>query len=143
MNISHLHVAYTLSKLKLTVPTNLRRGKCPRGSSMLELVKDFESFQFFFYWIDSGTRKRVSPKLPTVEYAKEWWLSYNNRSFCGVDRRRRKYDRRERDSKVRLTGTQIFFSKRKPQTCQGRRVTDRPVFVSIDLAVPKLARLKG
>lgn len=108
---------------------------------MLVLVKDFDAYEFFFYWIDSGTKKPVSPKLPTLEYAKEWWVNYKARLYSGEERRKTTLDRRDRAAKIKLSGTQIFFSKRRPQTCQGRRETDKPVEVSIDLSVRKLANL--
>ncbi|EAR60456.1 hypothetical protein [Neptuniibacter caesariensis] len=110
---------------------------------MLELIKDFESFQIFYYWIDPDTGKQVSPKLPTLEYAREWWLSYYTDQYSGEERRSSKIDRREKSAKMKLGGTRIFFSKRKPQSCQGRRVTDVPVQVSLDLTIPKLAEIKA
>lgn len=107
---------------------------------MLKLVKDFHNYQFIYYWVDEEARK-VSPRLPTSQYAEEWVIHYYFSEYEGVERRRTIFDRRYDGAKVKLEGTQIFFSKRKP-SIKGRRATDAPVFVDIDLSVRKLAKLR-
>jgi hypothetical protein len=111
------------------------------GSLMLKLVKDFHEYQFVYYWIDSHA-VRVSPNLPTPQFAEEWVIHHYFSEYNGKERRRTIFDRRYDGSKVKLEGTQIFFSKRKPSV-KGRRSTDLPIAIDLDLSVEKLHKLRS
>ncbi|WP_067867628.1 hypothetical protein [Neptuniibacter marinus] len=108
---------------------------------MLKLVKDFHNYQFVYYWIDNQ-RKKVSPSLPTKQYATEWLIHYHFETYSGRERRRRMLDRRSESQKINLRGVQIFFSKRKGLT-KGRRRSDLNVEVDFDLSKKKLNKLRS
>ncbi|WP_299182821.1 hypothetical protein [uncultured Neptuniibacter sp.] len=97
---------------------------------MFRLVKDFINFQFCYYWIDEATTK-VSPDLPTFNHAQEWIISYHFSQYQGPERRKRKVDRRLLDAKKQ-------YSSRRKSTSKGRRITDKPISIDIDLAHKKL-----
>lgn len=99
---------------------------------MYRLVKDFVKTKIVFYWIDQGD-KRVSPPLPSLQHAKEWLIDRYFISYDGPERRRARVDRR-------LLGKKNDHSKRNPHT-QGRRITDRPIKVDLNLAEKKIAKL--
>ncbi|MAY40812.1 MULTISPECIES: hypothetical protein [unclassified Neptuniibacter] len=106
---------------------------------MFKLVKDFDSYEFIYYWVDQNNSK-VSSNLATVELAEEWLIHYHFSEYPGKERRRSFYDRRYSANKVKLQGTQIFFSKRKPPL-KGRRMTDRVIEVDMDLSKEKINSL--
>lgn len=106
---------------------------------MFKLVKDFDSYEFIYYWVDQDHIK-VSSNLATVELAEEWLIHYHFSEYPGKERRRSFYDRRYSANKVKLQGTQIFFSKRKPPL-KGRRMTDRVTEVDMDLSKEKIHSL--
>ncbi|MFT6351978.1 MAG: hypothetical protein ACJAZ4_001573 [Neptuniibacter pectenicola] len=107
--------------------------------AMLKLVKDFRNYQFVFYWIDASLNK-VSPHLPTKQYAQEWLIHYHFDMYSGKERRRRMVDRRSGLHKMNLSGVQIFFSQRKA-SIKGRRRSDRDIGVDYDLSKKKLKKL--
>ena len=102
---------------------------------MLYLVKDFEDYNFIFYWIDEDSSK-TSPDFPTLEHAKEWFIKYHYEQYLGPERRKCMVDRRKAFRK----GEQQF---RQVHPSVGRRVTDKSVEVDIDRAKEKLSRLKS
>ncbi|WP_286238280.1 hypothetical protein [Neptuniibacter halophilus] len=100
---------------------------------MFRLVKDFEEFQFVFYWIDDDANK-VSPNLRTLIHAKEWLVEYDFKQRSGTERRQRKADRRMlTDSKKEGQP-----SSRRITTSVGRRASDRPIKIDLDLSADKL-----
>ncbi|MDO6513427.1 hypothetical protein [Neptuniibacter sp. 2_MG-2023] len=107
---------------------------------MLKLIKDFHNYQFVYYWINNQ-RKKVSPNLPTKQYAEEWLIHYHFETYSGRERRCRMLDRRSESQKINLRGVQIFFSKRKGLT-KGRRRSDLNVEVDFDLSKKKLNKLR-
>lgn len=102
---------------------------------MLYLVKDFEDFNFIFYWVDEESH-RISQDFPTLEHAKEWFIRYYHEQYQGPERRKRMMDRRKDFRK----GEQQF---RQIHPSVGRRVTDKAIEVDIDLAKEKLTQLKS
>ena len=103
---------------------------------MFKLVKDFDCYAFIYYWVSQDDTK-VSCNLATVELAKEWLVQYYFSEYSGEERRRSFYDRRYSENKMKLEGTDIFFSKRKP-LLKGRRKTDRAIDDDIDLSIDNI-----
>ena len=103
---------------------------------MLELVKDLDEYQITFYWIGSENKK-VSPNLPTLTHAQEWFFEHMYAQFDGKERRKRKFDRRQSNT-MRTT----LHSKRNIKST-GRRSTDKTITVDIDLSQEKISALKS
>lgn len=99
---------------------------------MYKLVKDFESHKIIFYWLDSQSKK-ISPSLPSIDLAKEWIIDHHFCAYEGPERRSAKIDRRRLDK-------HDPFSIRNPYS-KGRRITDRPIKVHINLADQKIKKL--
>ncbi|WP_286238275.1 hypothetical protein [Neptuniibacter halophilus] len=104
---------------------------------MSKLVKDFGDYQFTYYWIDDSNQQ-ISPNLPTLSHAHEWLVTYHHDQHEGTERRKTRYDRRHPNGPMRDS----ISSKRNPVS-SGRRSTDRPVAVDLDLSVGKVAKLTG
>jgi hypothetical protein len=104
---------------------------------MLQLVKDFKRYQISFYWINAE-KKQVSPDLPTLNHAKEWYFEHLFDQFNGVNRRKRKFDRRHSGH-----NEAELHSKRSFKKPNGRRSTDKPIKVEIDLSEKKISNLKN
>lgn len=107
---------------------------------MFKLVKDFKNYQFVYFWID-GNKKIISPLLPTLEHAKEWFTSHHFSLYSGNERRQRKVDRRNIQSKGLEESAEIPFSRRIPSKT-GRRASDLNIKVDIDLSEQKISQLK-
>lgn len=105
-----------------------------------KLVKDFKEYQFVYFWIN-GSKKVVSPLLPTMEHAKEWYTNHHFSLYSGQERRQRKVDRRNKGSKGIEENAEIPFSRRIPSS-MGRRASDLHIKVDIDLAEKKISQLK-
>ncbi|WP_415903234.1 hypothetical protein ACMXYR_05660 [Neptuniibacter sp. QD29_5] len=99
---------------------------------MAKLVKDYLEHKIVFYWQSEGS-KRASPTFPSLIHAKEWLINQYFDSYKGPERRKHKVDRRSLQKGD-------FSSKRDPYT-HGRRITDRPIKVDINLADQKIADL--
>lgn len=97
-----------------------------------KLVKDFVKAKIVFYWIDDQD-KRVSPPQPSLHHAKEWLVHQHFISYDGPERRKSKIDRR-------FNGPHNEHNKRNPHT-HGRRVTDRPIKVDLNLAEFKISKI--
>ncbi len=106
----------------------------------LLLVKDFKDYKFVYYWVDDG-KKKVSPDLPTLQHAEDWFKHQCQAEYEGAERRRKRADRRQVGSKKQLRPGEIYFGKRDLST-DGRRKSDRPIEVNIDLSIKKLELLK-
>lgn len=105
----------------------------------MRLVKDLVDSRIVFYWIDE-TDKRLSPDHATFQLAQEWWKSYMFSRYEGDERRKSIIDRRSDAEKRRRMEEQSNLSSISPY---GRRHTDTPVEVDIDLVAEKLKRLKA
>ncbi|WP_286240813.1 hypothetical protein [Neptuniibacter halophilus] len=103
----------------------------------MKLVKDLYDSDIVFYWTgDSG--EKLSPNLHTLMEAEEWWKREMFARYEGPERRKSIYDRRE-DSETRKRFERNHkFSRHNPQ---GRRQTDQPVKVDIDLAKEKIEQI--
>lgn len=106
----------------------------------LKLVKDFQDYQFVYFWID-GDKQVVSPLLPTLEHAREWFTDRHFKNYEGQERRRRKVDRRNIHAMDKNDNAEIPFSRRVPSKT-GRRASDHKISVDIDLAKEKISKLK-
>ena len=85
----------------------------------LKLVKDFQDYQFVYFWIDQD-EQAVSPTLPTLEHAKEWFTDQHFRTYEGKERRRRKVDRRNEASSDNTNNAEVPFSRRVPSKTRWR-----------------------
>lgn len=100
----------------------------------MKLVKDLSDEGVVLYWVEDESHV-VSPHLRTLMDAEEWWKKHMFAQYSGDERRGSIYDRR-RD----LTMRQHFefsdkFTRLHPN---GRRATDTPVSVDVDLFQQKL-----
>lgn len=107
---------------------------------MLKLIKDFQDFQFTYFWIEiTGDRpKKLSKNLPTLQHAHEWFIDYHHSQHQGLERRVIKQDRRQDSNKKYSPAYCSRLSSSK-----GRRMTDREIRVDIDLAKKKLQELSS
>lgn len=97
---------------------------------MAKLVKDYIDHKIVFYW-QNKTSKRISPHFPSLTHAKEWLIDQYFDKYKGPERRRSKIDRRSLQKEA-------YHLQRSPFT-KGRRITDRPIQVEINLAEQKIA----
>jgi hypothetical protein len=99
----------------------------------MQLVKDFLDEGIVLYWVEDS--RQVSPFLHTMVDAEEWWKKYQFAQYEGKERRRTIYDRRsnlEMRKHFELNGRYI------PPRPNGRRSTDQPVFIALDLFEDKM-----
>jgi len=106
---------------------------------MYTLVKDFQDYQFVYFWVEN--RKVVSPKLPTLEHAKEWFIELHFSSFKGKERRKFKLDRRQNTRSFYGDFGEEFMIYSPPT--QGRRGCDKKVKVDLDYAADKVNNLRN
>jgi hypothetical protein len=102
---------------------------------MLTLVKDLENFNIVFYWIDS-TKKQVSPLLPTLTHAREWYTEHCFSLYKGNERRQRICDRRNSEQ------LRWDIAGRRNNSQHGRRASDKPIHVDVDLAKAKINEMQ-
>lgn len=100
----------------------------------MRLVRDIDDEGIYYYWEDLEDTA-VSPRLPCMVIAKEWRDKYMFSKYRGRERRRSHIDRRLNMAKRKETDALLFVSRHKPQ---GRRVTDKPVYLAEDLVTDKL-----
>jgi hypothetical protein len=100
----------------------------------MKLIKDLTSEGVVLYWTGSKARK-LSPDFHSVNEAEEWWRSYHFSQYDGVERRASIDDRRQDLGKRNSLDNQNCFFRPNPN---GRRVTDKPIKVDVDLSVLKL-----
>lgn len=101
----------------------------------LFLVKNFLKNTSVFYWVD-GKGKKVSPILTNQPDAENWWKLHMFSQYEGKERRKSVRDRRNHHT------TRDILKSRKGQKkiSPGRRVTDQPISVDIDLFKKKLEK---
>lgn len=104
---------------------------------IMTLIKDFLGNRIVYYWTLDGQTTATSPHFASIEHASEWYIKYNNSLYDGEERRASHIDRRtlhhKRDEKIKK-----HVSSDNPD---GRRETDKPVKVGIDLSKQKLLEM--
>ncbi|WP_415886460.1 hypothetical protein ACMXYO_00450 [Neptuniibacter sp. QD37_6] len=103
----------------------------------MKLVKDFVEYEIVFYWADENINP-VSPTFHSIQHAEEWWKQYLYSQYKGEERRKTMIDRRSNHEK-RNRMDKHNFSRHNPQ---GRRASDKPVSVEIDLFAEKIKQFK-
>ncbi|WP_286238277.1 hypothetical protein [Neptuniibacter halophilus] len=101
----------------------------------MRLVKDLHRSSIVYYWNDTDD-VMISPHLANLNLAKEWRDTYLFSLYAGEERRRSVIDRRQDESSRRAMDIALYVARIRPQ---GRRITDIPVTVDIDLAADKLS----
>ena len=102
---------------------------------MLTLVKDLEDFNIVFYWVDCQ-KAQVSPSLPTLTHAREWYTEHCFSLYKGNERRQRICDRRTSEHlRWDITG-------RRNTSQHGRRSSDKPIHIGLDLAKIKINEMQ-
>lgn len=105
---------------------------------MYTLVKDFQDYQFVYFWLEN--RKVVSPKLPTMEHAKEWFRDQHYSNYEGKERRKSKLDRRQ-NVRALYSTSEVLYSRIIPSS-PGRRCCDKNIKVDFDYSEEKINKLK-
>ncbi|WP_415903935.1 hypothetical protein ACMXYW_10015 [Neptuniibacter sp. QD48_55] len=102
----------------------------------MRLVKDIDKKGIFFYWSNPySSDVRISPRLPCIELAKEWRDKHLFSLYKGDERRRSHIDRRLDKTKRKQVDKALFYYRQRPE---GRRSTDKPLTVDIDLVADKV-----
>ncbi|MGH1461421.1 MAG: hypothetical protein ACRBB6_05265 [Neptuniibacter sp.] len=100
----------------------------------MKLVKDLSEEGVVLYWISEDSRM-LSPHLRTMVDAEEWWKKHMFAQHPGKERRSSIYDRRKDLSMRKHFEFSDNFTRLNPL---GRRKTDMPVKVNVDLFQQKL-----
>lgn len=100
----------------------------------MQLVKDLSPSGIIYFWVDENLEK-ISPDIPTLQLADEWRTHFIFSQFEGMERRNSFIDRRKDDTQREELDKNLFHNRLNPV---GRRVTDEPIKVDVDLAVEKL-----
>lgn len=100
----------------------------------MKLIKDLNQNEVVLYWSGAGAEK-LSPNLHNLAESEEWWKKYHFSLYQGEERRASIYDRRKDEMKRGFFDTHNRFVRPNPD---GRRITDKPVKVDVDLAELKL-----
>ncbi|WP_415885067.1 hypothetical protein ACMXYO_10480 [Neptuniibacter sp. QD37_6] len=105
----------------------------------LNLIKDLDNLKIVYYWACPNQGK-VSPNLPTLLHASEWFISHNTAKYTGIERRKTMVDRRKQESAAVTAEMDLVYSRRlKPE---GRRITDKELTIDLDLTLDKLSKIK-
>lgn len=99
---------------------------------MSQLVKDYIDYKIVFYWQNKQS-KRISPTFPSLVHAKAWLIDLYFDAYKGPERRESTVDRRSLQQAD-------FHAQRTPYS-KGRRITDRPITVDVNLADKKIAEM--
>ncbi|WP_067867625.1 hypothetical protein [Neptuniibacter marinus] len=100
----------------------------------LRLVKDLSSSGIVYFWIDKDEQK-LSPDIPSLPLAEEWWTNYLFSLFDGPERRYSLIDRRQDKNQRKDIDQQLFSNRLNPA---GRRESDKPIQVDLDRVADKL-----
>lgn len=100
----------------------------------LYLVKNLYKDKVVFYWVNKEKGKKISPLLSSMLEAEDWWKRYIFSKYEGAERRSTVRDRRLCHS----TRDVMKSRKGEKHISPGRRVTDQPIEVDIDLYQKKL-----
>lgn len=103
----------------------------------MTLVKDLVSGRIVFYWMDEDGEV-ISEYHHSFLEAEEWWKTFMFSQFQGEERRRSICDRRQ-DSETRKK--REFREKFHRTNPNGRRKTDVPISVDLDLSEEKIKQL--
>jgi hypothetical protein len=103
----------------------------------MKLVKDLLEGRIVFYWLfEDGIQ--VSHHLHTLQEAEEWWKEFMFAQYEGNNRRRSIHDRRKNHDHRKQLELIERYGRSNPL---GRRETDSPIRVDIDLFQEKISRL--
>jgi hypothetical protein len=105
-----------------------------KSGGQVHLVKDLSPSGIVYYWTDELFDK-ISPDIPTIQLADEWRTRFVFSKFQGIERRHSFIDRRKDNNQRKELDKNLFYNRLNPV---GRRVTDGPVSIDMDLAVEKL-----
>lgn len=105
-----------------------------KSDGPVQLVKDLSPSGIVYYWIDEWSEK-ISPDIPTLQLADEWRTRFVFSKFEGIERRNSFLDRRKDSNQRKELDKNLFHNRLNPV---GRRETDEPITIDIDLAVEKL-----
>ena len=100
----------------------------------MKLIQDLTSEGIVLYWTGSRAKK-LSPDFHNQIEAEEWQKKYHFSQYHGEERRASIYDRRRDELKREFYYAGNRFFRANPN---GRRVTDKPIQVDVDLAHLKL-----
>ena len=114
-------------------------AKAAKRSSDMTLVKDMHEDRIVYFWTDASNQI-LSPLLASVPLAHEWRLQYLNDRYEGQQRRASSIDRRRHQHKRDMHQGRGNVS---PLFNIGRRATDKPAKVAVDLAKDKLQALRA
>ncbi|WP_420599472.1 hypothetical protein [Neptuniibacter sp.] len=103
----------------------------------MKLVKDLTGGRIVYYWVD-GNDEVASDYLHSFVEAEEWWKHLMFSLYEGEDRRRSICDRRQDQETRKKLEYREKFHRSNPL---GRRVTDMPVSIDIDLSKEKIKQL--
>lgn len=103
----------------------------------VKLIKDLIEGRIVFYWMDENGEV-VSTYLHSFIEAEEWWKMFMFSQYSGEERRQSICDRRQDMDTRRKLEFREKFNRTNPT---GRRVTDIPVTVDLDLSKEKIEQL--
>ena len=103
----------------------------------MKLVKDLVDGRIVYYWID-GNGEVTSDYLHSFVDAEEWWKHLMFSLYEGEERRRSICDRRQDQETRKKLEYREKYHRSNPL---GRRVTDMPVSVDLDLSKEKINQL--
>ena len=100
----------------------------------MKLVKDITERGVVLYWIGPKAKK-LSQEFHCMNEAEEWWRCYHFTLYQGEERRVSIHDRRKNDGHRDQFDLNRNLLRLNPN---GRRFTDRPIKVDVDLFKLKL-----
>ena len=109
------------------------------SANSLKLIKDLDNYKFIYYWA-SPEQGKVSPDLPTLLHAGEWFIEHQSENFQDRERRTSRADRRKRSYKSTSPEMELIYSRRTHP--EGRRVTDKMPVIDLDMTPDKFSAMK-
>lgn len=103
----------------------------------MKLVKDLVDGRIVYYWMDDHGEV-VSEFLHSFIEAEEWWKVLMFSLYDGEERRRSICDRRQDEATRKKLEFREKYNRTNPM---GRRMTDIPVSVDLDLSKEKINQL--
>ncbi len=103
----------------------------------MKLVKDLIDGRIVFYWMDDS-ESIISEYLHSLVEAEEWWKTFVFAQYKGKERRRSIHDRRQDIDTRHKREFREHFNRTNPH---GRRKTDVPLTVDLDLSEEKIKQL--
>ena len=103
----------------------------------MQLIKDLNDIEIIFYWTDDSGQM-LSPALHSLPLAEEWYKNFLFSTYEGKERRHSIIDRRSNEERRTKMDRNQRFGRRNPT---GRRASDKPISVTLDLTKEKLKLL--